>query len=294
MSWGTIGQQPSFDLTPEHGVSANDFQIKTDQGHPATDFRQIHQLQQQGWMKCPNPKCNFFISPQAQSSVKASSGYFTCPKCHQSYDLMNELPWHGPEGAEDSFAQEFSAGGGTRIGIPMRDQAQIGENLVGSMKDVPGYGPITWWHPGGSVANSPLDGAVKDWGIEVKTLGYDSLHHRFIPGNTKERGDKNEMAKQMGLKGVLGILVLLDYRRDVADIYGKEMPLGAWEYQPGRSTQGVSTFRKNTAQKLLAEVPFDNPYKDPAHPAPAQYNVQNYYQSPRPFDAPTPSEPAPF
>jgi hypothetical protein len=153
----------------------------------------------------------------------------------------------------------------------MKDQAQIGEDLIEHIGDLPGYGPITWWHPGGSLSNSPLDGATREWGIEVKTIGYDSLHHRFIPGRQKERDDKNQQSREMGLKGVLGVLVLLDYRRDVADIYVKEMPLEPWQAGNGQTYQGVSTFRKNTAQKLVAEVPFKNPYKDPDSPTPVSY-----------------------
>jgi hypothetical protein len=283
MSLGPLGQEPAPEVTKAQGFTPAQFKFKTDTGGVATDYAQMQQLQQQGYMKCPNPKCGFMINPQTLASIKKSSGYFTCPKCRQSYDLMNELPWHGvTDGPE-----EFSSGGGTRIGIPMADQAQIGESLVAGLKDLPGYGPITWVHPGGSISQSPLDMATKDWGIEVKTLGYDSLHHRFIPGRVQEKEDKNNMAAEMGLKGILAILVLLDYRRDVADIYGSEMPL---------ETGGVKTFRKHTGQKLITEVPFKNPYKDPNNPSPQGYNANDYYQTPQEYQPPSaePEEAMPF
>lgn len=273
MSFGTLGLEPGFDLTQEHGAPGRDFVQKLPGGGRATDYSTIKQMQDEGWQKCPKHDCDFWITPQAIASVKNSSGYYTCPKCNHSYDLMDELPWHGPEVDEDV---PFSAGGGTRIGLPMVDQAQIGEDLVAQMGEIPGYGKIVWWHPGGAGSQSPLDGATEHWGIEVKTLNYDDTHHRFIPGRPNERADKNAQAEKMGLKGVLGVLVMLDYRRDVADIYVKAMPLEPWEYNPKQFTSGVATFRKNTAEKLVAEIPFKSPYKDPDSPVPVSYTESEY------------------
>lgn len=210
--------------------------------------------------------CQFYISPEAQSAITdKGGGYYTCPRCVQSHDLLHELPWHGvdPEEAEqnqrdDMRQRGWHAGGGTRIGLGMDVQAQIGENLVAQMGEIPGYGPIVWWHHGGSTAASPLDGATKDWGIEVKTLGYDALHHRFVPGRVTEKNEKNAHAEDMGKLGVLGVLVLLDYRRSVADVYIQEFPL----------ERGVGTFRSHTGQHLVKEVPFRNPLMDPHDPTP--------------------------
>jgi hypothetical protein len=178
----------------------------------------------------------------------------------------------------------------------MADQAQIGENLIRAQGELPGYGPITWWHPGDATSRSPLDGATKDWGIEVKTIGYDSLHHRFIPGRPMEKEAKNSQAAEMGLQGILGILVVLDYRRDVADIYAKEMPIGPWQTSTGQALYGVASFRKSSAQHLIAEVPFDSPFKDPNNPAPAAYSMADYYNRPQSLDmpAPTPASEMPF
>ena len=184
-------------LTPDDGLVA-----KTPEEQ---ELLQAHDYQRcYGTMRNGQP-CDFHISPEAKNDVQAKGGYFTCPRCQQSHDLMHDLPWHGAQ--EDEFDQRsFAAGGGTRIGLPLKDQAQIGEDLVENLKEIPGYGPITWVHPGGAISQSPLDMATKDWGIEVKTLGYDATHHRFIPGRPKEKADKNQMALARGLKGVLGIL----------------------------------------------------------------------------------------
>lgn len=252
--------------------------LTPDDGLVARTPEEQEQLQGAGYQQCygkvsqnQNKPCDFHIAPEAQAYIQDNGGYFTCPRCYQSHDLMHDLPWHGAD--EDSFNQEsFHAGGGTRIGLGMKEQAQIGEDLVENLKELPGYGPITWVHPGGAISPSPLDMTTKDWGIEIKTLGYDAMHHRFVPGRPKEKDTKNAMAAARGLKGVLGLLVILDYRRSVADIYGREFPIEL----------GVGTFRSHNAQRLLAEVPFDNPFMQPEHPAPHGPNTQAQ-EEPIPF-----------
>lgn len=222
------------------------------------------------WIPCP-----FWLSPEAVEATKdKAGGYYTCPVCQRSYDLLSELPWHGvaPDEAEsnqreDQQAHNWAAGGGTRIGLKMDAQAQIGEDLVEQMGEIPGYGPITWWHKGGAATNSPLDGATEDWGVEVKTIGYDATHHRFVPGRPAEKNEKNAHAERLGKKGVLGVLVLLDYRRSVADIFVKPMPLGDRDVG-GQTLNGVSSFRSSSGEHLVKEVPFRNPLMDPQDPAP--------------------------
>jgi hypothetical protein len=119
--------------------------------------------------------------------------------------------------------------------------------------------------------------ATSEWGIEVKTLGYDATHHRFVPGRPKEKSDKNAMAAARGLKGILGILVLLNYRTSKADIYAREFPVDI------AAGTGVGTFRSRNAQHLIAEVPFANPFMDPAHPAPHGPNTQQPAEEAIPF-----------
>ena len=245
--------------------------LTPDDGLVARSPEEAQNLQARGWQQCyghisdRKTPCDFHISPEAQTYVQDKGGYYTCPRCKTSHDLLHELPWHGvPE--EQWGGEGFSAGGGTRIGLSLKDQSQIGEDLVQQLGEsetgLPGFGRITWVHPGGSISQSPLDMATNEWGIEVKTLGYDAIHHRFIPGRPKEKNDKNVMAATRGLKGVLGILVLLDYRRSVADIYVREYPV---DLQAGL---GVGAFRSFNATHLLAEVPFNNPFMQPEHPAP--------------------------
>lgn len=243
--------------------------LTPDDGRLAKTPEEAKVLQGAGYQKCygdmgtkkaPDP-CQFHIAPEAQSHIQTLGGYYTCPRCKQSHDLMHDLPWHGVQG--DMFNQDtFSAGGGTKIGLPLKDQAQIGESFIESLGEIPGYGKITWVHPGGAIARSPLDMATDDWGIEIKTLGYDAMHHRFVPGREKEKRDKDEMAAARGLKGVLGLLVLLNYRNSLADVFARAYPVDL------ASGVGVGAFRSHNAEHILARHPFDNPLMNPSHPAP--------------------------
>lgn len=253
--------------------------LTADDGLVAKTPEEQEALQGAGYQRCYGTinktgqgfPCDYHISPEAQAHVTNSGGYFTCPRCQQSHDLLHDLPWHGVS-EEDYNPAEFNAGGGTRIGIGMKEQAQIGEDLIEQMGELPGYGKITWVHPGGATSASPLDMATQEWGIEVKTLGYDATHHRFIPGRPEEKQAKNQMAAARGLKGVLGVMVLLDYRRSKADIYVREFPL----------ERGVGTFRSINSQHLVAEVPFNNPFMQPEHPAPHGPNTKEQ-DEPLPF-----------
>lgn len=244
--------------------------LTKDDGAFAQDEAHAEQLKNGGFLGCYGPKCNFFLSPESQQRVlNQGSGYYTCPnhKCKQSHDIMEDVPWHGNPALEQMGVgeyEEFKAGGGTRIGLSMKEQAQIGENLIKDQHSLPGYGPIVWWHPGDATSSSPLDGATKEWGIEVKTLSYDTTHHRFIPNGPEEKAAKNKQAEEMGLKGVLGILVMLNFRTSTADVYVKEMTLEPWSNGAGRMLRGVASFRTNTSQHLLERLPFKNPFINPA------------------------------
>jgi hypothetical protein len=231
-------------------------------GINATDPTTEQLIEREGYVHCYTQNnrgtgpCTFWISPEAQVKIaEDSSGYYTCPVCHKSYNLVHELPSLAvPEEVAQHNYDEYR--GGTSIsGLTVGEIGQIGEDLVEHMGELPGYGPIVWWHSGGSTGQSPLDGATKDWGIEVKTLSMDAKNHRWIPGDVYEKARKDEHAATLGTKGVLGILVLLNFRNNLADIYVREMPK-------------VQTFRSNMAQHLIAEVPFKNPYMDPHNPSP--------------------------
>lgn len=247
-------------------------QLDNSHGARAYSPEEAEELEKSGFERCYKSDCNFFLSPEAQGEVQnhPDAGYYTCPKCKTTWDQQSELPWHGNPEMEDMSAgqlQSFHSGGGTRIGLSMAEQAQIGEDLIAE-HGLPGYGAIMWWHPGGATGQSPLDGTTKDWGIEVKTLSFDAEHHRFVPGNATEKAAKNNAAAEMGLKGVLGVLVLLNFRTSIASIYVKQMPLEPWKNSQGRTYSGVTTFRTNSAEKLIEELPFKNPFMQPHNSVP--------------------------
>lgn len=185
-----------------------------------------------------------------------------CPSCGTTPD--EEYSYFDP-------SQSFKAGGQTRAGLSLKTQGDVGEGIVKTLKGIPGYGPITWWS---DAYNSPLDGSTREWGIEVKTANVDNANWQFAP-RPSEAASKNAMAAERGLKGVLGVLVVLDYRRSLADIYVKEFPLGPWRAGNGQTRSGIGFFRasprgnqKPTVSRLIAEVPFTNPFIKSTDPTP--------------------------
>lgn len=247
--------------------------IPMSEGVRPSSPEQEEELKSADYTNCYTHNCNFFFSPQTQSAVMdQGGGYYTCPKCKYSHDLKQETPYMRPEEHEEARYIEGPGGGGTIVGLSMIEQGDIGEGIIEKMGEIPGYGPITWWHSGGSGGKSALDGTTADWGIEVKTIAYDAKHHRFVPGRTYEKEEKNSAVQELGLKGILGVLVLLDYRRSVADVYVREMPSEPWVSGAGRTLKGAYAFRSGDAEHLVKEVPFVNPYLDPANPAPAPAN----------------------
>jgi hypothetical protein len=242
--------------------------LSPEEGIPAVSPEHAESLKNSDYAPCANSQCNFHIAPDTQQTIASHQdrGYYTCPKCKWSADLLaDEMPWHG---ADFESPGEWLAGGKTRIGLTMDEQGEIGEKLIQGLGSLPGYGPILWWHPGSANSGSPLDGATAQWGIEVKTRGFDATHHRFDPGRPVEREAKNREAGEMGLQGILGILVMLNFRTSMATIYVKEMPLEPWKNSQGQTYQGISSFRTNAGERLLEQVPFKNPFMDPHHPAP--------------------------
>lgn len=253
--------------------------VTRNQGIIATTPELVKDAQAGGYVQCETfsnefakygGRCPFWINPQTSAMIqKQGGGYYTCSNCHRSHNMMQHLPWHGvTEGQiSDQARREWAAGGGTRIGIPMRDQGQIGEQVIRSLGQgntafTQRYGPITQWS---EVYNSPLDGQTREWGIEVKAIGADAMHHRFVAGSPSTKSNKDQAAAQAGLKGVLGALVILDFRRSLAEVYVKEHLL----------SRGIGNFRstEGEGQHFLASVPFKNPMLDPHDPTPIAHDM---------------------
>lgn len=275
---------PSLPETPQWDPQAGD--LNRSHGLMPSDLKRLiapptpQQLHAAGWMDCP--RCHkFWLSPQNKAAIEAAHGYFVCPQCKLTTDLMHNLPWHGV--AEPDYYPKHGTGGGTAVGLPMGDVGQIAENIVRQMGEIPGYGPIVWWHSGTAESQSPLDGATPEWGIEVKGIVYDAVGHFWDPGRGDEVTAKNQAAAQMGLKGILGVAVILNFRNDLADVYVKAMPVGGWVNTKGLSIEGIAKWHKRTGTKVASNIPFESPYKDPNNPAPGPYSMADYYKKPEPI-----------
>jgi hypothetical protein len=249
-------------------------------GQVAKSPQEVQQLEAEDFLKCRNPVCQYYLSPQDVSAVEDQDYFFSCPNCKLTYPLMDPTPfvvqkgqvkgnpapahWYDQEPGLGIKNREYE----TVIGLTMKQQGDIAEGLVQGLKEIPGYGPITWWS---ETYNDPIDGGCGDWAIEVKAICIDAKNHRFIPGPPKRKGEMIARAQELGFSGIIGMLVILDYRRSVADIYSMEMPLDPWKDQTGRERQGPVAFRKHNGQHLVAEVPFANPFLNPASPEPQTF-----------------------
>lgn len=235
-----------------------------DDGRSATHPQEIENLDAAGYMPCRNPRCDFHISPEAQQDIPMH-GEYDCPRCQSRYYPYGTVPF-----ARD---QETALGtpvpktkrkmnGITHSGLSLTEIGQLGEDLIQEQGQLPGYGPFTWWSP---VYHSPLDGAVEDWGIEVKAIDKQGKHQKFVAGKPFYREQKNKMAATMGKKGVLSVLVVLDFVRSVADVYVREHLLEPWRAGNGKMVTGIANYHKSQAPRILEEIPFKNPFLDPHH-----------------------------
>lgn len=247
-------------------------------GQVAKTPQEAQLLQQQDFLRCRNPRCEYWISPDEYHDTENEGHYFSCPNCKMTYSLVDPTPFYNlQKGAQaygdagPSFAQDIGRDYETKVGLSMTHQGNIGEEIIKTHPDLPGYGKITWWS---TQYNDPIDGGVGDWGIEVKTLCIDVKNHYFVPGSPKRKGDMVQRAKELGFSGILGILVLLNYRTSTAQVYAREMPLGKWTNQQGRTKEGPARWHKDFGQKLLEEFPFKNPFLDPNSAEPQGYDVQ--------------------
>jgi hypothetical protein len=238
-------------------------------GEVAQTPQDIQRLESEDFLKCRNPRCDYWLSPEDFQEYE-DDPYFSCPRCKMTYPLLDPTPFGNLSGHQDFNEQNLGPAqrqqmGETFVGLTMKQQGDIGEQVVQEMKEIPGYGPITWWS---NEYNDPIDGGCGKWAIEVKTICIDIRNHRFIPGPKYRKQQMVERAGELGFKGILGLLVIVDYRSSLADVYLMEMPLGPWVTQGNRPVQGPVAYRKQNAMQLVKEVPFKNPFMDPNNPEP--------------------------
>jgi hypothetical protein len=253
--------------------------MKTVSGVVAENPQEVQSLQQEGFTKCRNPMCDYWLSPQESESLE-DNYTFTCPRCKRTYPLLDPTAFTMQDGklvGNPNPTEDYNEPLGianrqyeTTVGLSRDELGKLGEGVVESLKTIPGYGAITWWHP---LYHNPIDGGTKDHAIEVKTIVIDAQNHRFVPGEPERKDAMIAKAQEMGYTSILGILVILDFRRSMADIYSMEMPLDPWVTQGGRNVQGPVAYRKHNGEKLVAEVPFKNPFLDPTNEEPQKYNL---------------------
>lgn len=244
---------------------------------PKTE-QERQQLEDEGFIKCRNPVCSYYIAPFEYEAMENEGYHFSCPSCKMTYPLLDPTPFRIQNGGVQGNPYENPDVEGIRyrdyetfVGLSMKEQGDIGEGVIKNLKNLGDYGPITWWS---DTYNDPIDGGAGDWAIEVKTLCIDVKNHRFIPGPQPRKEQMIARAKELGFSGILGVLVILDYRRSVADIYVKEMPLEPWIHPRNkREIAGPFAYRTGNEEKFLAEIPFDNPFLNPQSDEPQSSDI---------------------
>lgn len=247
--------EPQIGTPPTNPDPSQDFQGT---GQISYDQNERNNLTDAGFSECAHPGCGFMHAPGLSLTQ-------TCPNCQTTPEMADQM-------GDAQMSMQMGPGGATRSGLTLREQGDIGENLIQSLGYLPGYGPLAWWHSMSGGGQSPLDGATKDWGIEVRAYNADNAALQFNVG-PDEKITKNAAAAEQGYKGILGILVSLDFRRSLADIYVREFTLNEpWSNWHGKALTGIGFYRPRDNYRLLSEVPFDNPYTMPDSSATPEQN----------------------
>jgi hypothetical protein len=185
----------------------------------------------------------------ATSANHVPDGHIMCfdPTCGEVFPVTDDSELVCPQGhvcdLTEEFYRWFAPGGKTYSGLTPTRQGQIAEQVVQDLGDLGKYGVIDWW---ADTYNSPLDGSTnRGWGIEVKSVASRATNHDFKPGNPADKARKNKMARERKLKGIVGVLVILNYEDSTAEIYVRGM-------------RRVRYFEKEGAPFATA-VPFENP-----------------------------------
>lgn len=185
-----------------------------------------------GFMRCPDPTCRLFIPD------------------HRLHDDPDE-PWSCARGHTYTWREleekaYGDSGGWTHAQLTCTEQGQIGEAVVRELHDLGECGKVAGWH---DEYHAPLDGWTDaGWGIEVKSLNAEARNYAFVVGTRLMRERKDKAAKKRGFKGIVGALVLLDFRTSVAAVHIRAM-------------KRVHYFEVRQKLEPFAVVKFDNPFR---------------------------------
>lgn len=167
------------------------------------------------------------FNPQSDSCVP--EGYVVCkPPClllaTVDFDLgLASCPDGHVVDLSEEEAKQFDPGGCTRVGLSLKEQGDIGEEIIQRLKVLGPWGEIVEWC---AHYNAPLDGITSlGWGIEVKTKSTRSAKWAYEPGNRKSRDRKRAEARSRKLKGVLETSVHMDFDTSKARIDIRERPI---------------------------------------------------------------------
>ncbi len=233
-----------------------------------------HNLVHAGFQPCLNQACNYYFHP---NSVHIDSNHnVDCPQCKQEYNLWDAAPFSKHDRGDireqnpalfhavdtPNGRVQYAVGGGTIAGLSMAEQGALAEQIVQDMGELPGYGPITGAR---STYHSPADLTCGEWAVEVKSANFDGKHLRFWPGSKAEKASRNVRAEQAGHPGILGVLVVLNFRDSEADVYVREMPFAGVKVN-GKMTHGLFAYRTHTGMRLAERIPFSNPLLNPHVP----------------------------
>jgi len=169
-----------------------------DLGEVAQTQQEASEFQQQGWLKCENPACFFFASPEgAQWMAEYSNSVYTCPNCGEYQKVMSG--WKFDDDQKTA-----------RSGMSLSELGKLGEmSIYYAASKMPEwqerYGSIVWWQSGvtdlragGALDIGKLDGISQGpdgtiWGIEVKSADIENQDPGFNIDNV-QRDDKHMYA----------------------------------------------------------------------------------------------------
>lgn len=189
---------------------------------------------------CLNPKCDYVFTPQDEHEMTQNRGWFTCPKCQQTYNIF------------DNDALDKT----NKVNLTPTAMGQMGETIVQKMGTIPLLGQITWVS---EEYNFPIDLIAGEFGVEVKT-NHSESQPRFklgggaygsTRGGRQPMNEKADYCFQNGLQPAL-VGVRLNFYTDKADIF----------VRPGSFTD---TWIGSGALQHVATEDFSslNPYKNP-------------------------------
>ena len=208
--------------------------------HQRINHRSVYDTPE-GFYKCPIPTCSGLVRQEIdQGKIVACDG----PERHElDYDT------------ECRSFMPTKAGGFTHAGLTMAQQGELAEEIVASLGGLGPYGRLTLFEQ----YHCPLDGYTDtNLGAEIKSCSNRCRNQAFNPGHAATKQRKDRFARERGYRGILGILVVINFETSTADIYIVEMRKIHCFY-PTRAPYAVGVPFKNpclSAAKEPEPIPF--------------------------------------